>query len=239
MIVEEPVQRLTQVGIDLFREYLKQLAEGDTTEPPTVLLADAETSEPLVPVVFVENRVFATRLEAARYLAEVFSGVPGLEEDVGLWSWLSLFYFDQVCPVWDDGTRSPGREYRHILEPGFRHGHRHLMSGPFLVYRLHGEDALLLLSTKRYHENKFHHELASRQSFVSNRSIIQAVNLLYFDQATRRPKRGAQDTKRRPGALHRFVDVVQQLEINYDLYSMSAEAILELLPEEFAEWKPG
>ena len=239
VIVAEPVQRLTQLGIERFREYLRQLAEGGTAEPPTALLADGEASEPLVPVLFVENRVFATRLEAARYLAEVFSGISGLEEDVGLWSWLSLFYFDQVCPDRDDGTRSPGRDYRHILEPGYRHGHRHLLGGAFLVYRLHGEDALLLLSTRLYHENTFHHELASRQAFVSNRSIIQAVNLLYFDQETRRPKRGAQDPKRTPGTLRRFVDVVQQLEINYDLYSMSAEAIIELLPEEFAEWKPG
>jgi hypothetical protein len=239
MIVAEPVRRLTELGIDWFRQYLRQVAQGSPAEPPLVLLAHAEASEPMVPELFVETRVFSTRLEAARHLAQVFEGVSGLEEDAGLWSWLSLFYFDQVCPVRDDGTRSPGRDYRHILEPGYRYGHRHLLGGALLVYRIHGDDAVLLLCTKLHQENTFHHELASRQAFVSNRSIIQAVNLLYLDEPTRRPKRGAQDQKRIPGTLTRFVDVVQQLEINYDLYSMSADAIVALLPEEFEGWKPG
>jgi len=37
--------------------------------------------------------------------------------------------------------------------------------------------------------------------------------------------------------LRRFVDVLQQLDVNYDLYSMSAEAIVGLLPDEFDKWR--
>ena len=234
----EAVRRLTNVGIERFRTYLRSLREGSTFGPPRALLTDSEASEPFVPARFVEDRVFATRLEAAGELVRVFDGVSGLEEDVGLWSWLSLFYFDQVCPAKPDGTRSPGRDYRHILEPEYRYGHRHLLGGAFLVYRLHGEKAVLLLSTKLDQENTFHHEIASRQALVSNRAIIEAVNLLYLDERTGGAKRGAQDVKRRAGTLRRFVDVVQQLDVNYDLYSMTGEGIVELLPEEFAQWKP-
>jgi len=232
------VRRLTQAGIKRFRSYLRSLSEGSTSGPPRSLVTDSEASEPFAPARFVEDRVFTTRLDAAGELVKVFDGVPGLEEDVGLWSWLSLLYFDQVCPAKPDGTRSPGRDYRHILEPGYRYGHRHLLGGAFLVYRLHGEAAALLLATKLHEESAFHHELASRQSFVSNRAIIEAVNLLYLDERTGRAKRNAQDPKRGPGTLRRFVDVVQQLDVNYDLYSMTAEAVLQLLPDEFAEWKP-
>ena len=163
--------------------------------------------------------------------------MSGLDGDVGLWSWLSLFYFDQVCPPRPDGTRAPGRDYRHILEPTYRYGHRHLLGGPHLVYRLHGEQAALLLCTKLYQENTFHHELASRQAFISNPAIIRAANLLYLEPRTQRPKRGAQDPKRTPGTLRRFIDVLQQLDLNYDLYSMSGEALVGLLPAEFDEWK--
>ena len=35
-----------------------------------------------------------------------------------------------------------------------------------------------------------------------------------------RPKRGAASTKRKPGTLRRFVDLIQQLDLTYDLYSM-------------------
>lgn len=234
----EAVRRLTEAGIEQFRQYLRSLTEGNLGVPPHAILTDAEASEPFAPVRFLEHRIYATRLDAARELATVFGGVPSLEDDVGLWSWLSLFYFDQLCPARPDGTRSPGRDYRHILEPGYPHGHRHLLEGAVLVYRLHGEKGLLLLSSKLHEESAFHHEIASRQAFVSNRSIIEAVNMLYLDERTGRAKRGAQDTRRGPGTLRRFVDVVQQLDVNYDLYSMTAEAIVDLLPDEFAEWKP-
>lgn len=233
----EPVRRLTAAGIQQFRDYLEELREGRTLTPPRSLLRIEETSEPVSPVRSVEGRAFATRLEAARYLTEALYGLPRVEEDVGLWSWLSLFYFDQVCPARPDGVRFPGRDYRHIPEPDYRYAHRHLLGGPFVVYRLHGEQAALLLGTPAYRENSFHHELASRQAFISNPTIIGAVNLLYLDERTRGPKRQAQDPKHGPGTLRRFIDVVQQIDLNYDLYSMTAEAMVGLLPAEFDEWK--
>jgi hypothetical protein len=233
----DAIRQLTRAGIERLRDYLNRLREGGTTVPPRSLLADSETSGSFSPPCSVERQDFPTRLEAARYLAEVFDGIEGLEEDVGLWSWLSLFYFDQVCPPELDGSRSPGRDYRHILESGYRYGHRHLLSGPFLVYRLHKEAAKLLLSTKVHQENLFHHQLASRQAFISNPAIIKAANCLYLDERTGRPKRGAHDPKRGPGTLLRFIDVVRQLDLNYDLYSMSAEALIDLLPSEFDGWR--
>jgi hypothetical protein len=237
----EMVRRLTKGGIERFREFLNELRTGSTSGPPRSLLTDPETSEPFSRERSVEQRAFDTRLEAARYLSQVFDGVPvlELEEDIGLWSWLSLYFFDQVCPARPDGTRSPGRDYRHILEPGYLYGHRHLLNGAFLVYALHGEKAVLLLCTKVYQENMFHHELASRQLFISNSAIIRAASLLYFDERRGRPKRGAQDPKRAPGTVRRFVDVLQQLDVNYDLYNrrMSAEALVGLLPAEFDEWR--
>jgi len=231
------VRRLTDPGTERFRGYLQGLREGSRAQPPRSLLADPKTSEPFAPELPIEKRTYETRLEAARYLSRVFDGISCLQEDIGLWTWLSLFYFEQVCPAKPDGTRSPGRDYRHILEPGYLRGHRHLLGGAFLVYGLHGEQAALLLCTKVHQENMFHHELASRQIFISNPSIIQAANLLYLDPRRGRPKRGAQDPKRAPGTARRFVDVLQQLDVNYDLYSMSPDAIVRLLPPEFDKWR--
>lgn len=233
----QTVRRLTQTGIEQFRDYLKKLREGATAGPDRSLLTDPKASEPFDRPGSIEDRSFPTRLELARYLTEVFDGIEELEEDVGFWSWLSLFYFDQVCPLGPDGRRQPGRDYRHILEPGYLYGHRHLLGGPFLVYRLHGERARLLLSTKIHQENDFHHELASRQTLISNPTIMEAADRLYFDERTGRPKPGAQDSKRAPGTLRRFIDVVQQLDLNYDLHSMTADALLGLLPSEFDQWR--
>lgn len=60
---------------------------------------------------------------------------------------------------------------------------------------------------------------------------------LYWDDKSQRPKRGAAPNKRKPGTLRRFVDVIQQLELTYDLYSMDGREILTLLPDEFTPWR--
>ena len=210
--------------------------------PPAELLNDPDFSAPLTWETEVEQRNFNTRLELAQYLADVLQGAEndGLENDVELWSWLSLFYFDQVCPVEENGLRKPGRDYRHILEPGYPNGHRHLLAGAYLVYSVYGlEENLsrLLLWTPLHLESKFHHELAGRQTLITNRSILEAADKMYFKESEGKPQKGALIKKNVPGTLQRFIDVIQQLDLNYDLYSMSGEQILALLPPEFDKWK--
>ncbi len=238
MAATSQLRCLNETGIERFRAYLQSLREGGTDPPPRDMLTDPRTSLVFEPDKTIEDREFPTRREAARYLNEVLGDVPGVEENVGLWSWLSLFYFDQVCPPRNDGKRKPGRDYRHIPELGYLQGHRHLLGGPFLVYRLHGERARLLLASPLYRENHFHHQLASRQTLISCPAVVEAATLMYYDETRNRPKRGAQDPDRPPGGLLRFVDVLQQLEVNYDLHSMDGQTLLQLLPQEFDRWKP-
>jgi hypothetical protein len=162
-----------------------------------------------------------------------------IEADVYLWSWLSLFYFDQICPAQKDGIRKPGRDYRHILEPGYPYGHNHLLAGAYLVYTIYGlNDGLskLLLYTPPYIESGFHHQLAQRQSIITNKGLMEAAHLLYISNQESKPKFGA-IAKNKAGTVYRFIDVIQQLDLNYDLYSMTGEDVLKLLPAEFNKWK--
>ena len=133
-----------------------------------------------------------------------------------------------------------GRDCRHILEPGYPNGHRHLLAGPYLVYSLYGlgEDlSRLLLWTPLHVESQFHNELAGRQTLITNKGLLHAADKLYFDKSDNKPKRGALMEKNSPGTLLRFINIVQQLDLTYDLYSMSGEEILALLPPEFDKWK--
>lgn len=242
MTSEVAIRKFTDEGIDQFRNYLAELREGSTSPPPFQILNDPSTSEPMSDEVQIENRTFETRLDLARYLDDVLANIDhdSIETDVHLWSWLSLFYFDEVCPAQNDGIRKPGRDYRHILEPGYPNGHRHLLCGPFMVYSVYelGENlSKLLLCTAIPIENKFHHELAVRQSLITNRGTLKAVHLLYYDEVGNKPKRGAQVKKPIPGGFYRFISIIQQLDLNYDLYSMSGNEILDFLPPEFNKWK--
>jgi hypothetical protein len=236
------IRKFNDNGIEQFRRYLAELRGGSTVPPPFSLLVDPKASETINSEAEIENREFKTRLELARYLDDVFAEFEGdsIENDFYLWSWLSLFYFDQVCPVQSNSTRKPGRDYRHILEPGYPNGHRHLLCGPYMVYsvyRLGDRLSKILLCTSIPIENKFHHELAGRQNLITNRGILEAVHSLYFEESGNRPKRGAQVKKAAPGTFYRFIDIIQQLDLNYDLYSMSGEEVLELLPPEFDRWR--
>jgi hypothetical protein len=163
-----------------------------------------------------------------------------IDHNPGVWNWLSLFYFDRLCPP-AAGRRSPGRDYRYVLPPvddaeHFRHYYRHLLAGAYTIYRLHQTGARVLLCGAIEKFDDFNEQLASRQEFVSNPGIIEAADLLYFDATAGKPRRGAASNKRRPGTLRRYVDVIQQFDLTYDLYSLTGSQILKLLPEEFRKW---
>jgi hypothetical protein len=232
---------LNEKGIQKFREYLAVAREGSTQQPPTEILRNSAYSSELRGSVEVEARMFGSKLEIAKYLNEKLNIFPQsqIDRDFGLWSWLSLYYFDQVCPPSKSGIRIPGQNGRHILDVDYRLYRYHLLFGPYNVYRLQGDKASLLLSGPLYETSKHYLELAARQGFITNRGVIEAASLLYFDPEQRKPKRGSAVTVRKPGALIRFIDVVQQLDLTHDLYSMTGEEVLALLPAEFDGWRTG
>ncbi len=235
----EEVRILNEEGVRRFREYLFDLRTGSRQDPPWEMLTDPWCSAKVQGNVEIEQRYFESGLNAARYLNEALRplGRSTMEQKISLWTWLSLFYFDQVCPVMRNGKRIPGKDYRHILDLDSRRYYRHLLVGPYTIFDLHREKASLLLYNPPSQSSKFRLELACRQGFITNRGIVEAANLLYFDSEKGKAKPGAAVTSRKPGTLFRFIDVVQQLDLTYDLYSMSGEEVLDLLPPEFDEWK--
>ncbi len=235
------IRALNEKGILAFSKYLTEVREGLIRETPMELLTDPSYSSKIADKAEIEDRLFNSKLEMAKYLYEALQMIPQsqIDQNVGLWSWLSLYYFNQVCPASKSGRRIPGQDYRYILELDYRRYYRHLLAGPYNIFKLHGEGAPLLLSGPPDRISKYSEELSSRQGFITNKGVIEAANLLYFDFDKKSPKRGPAVTTRKPGALIRFIDVVQQLDLTHDLYSMTGEEVLALLPSEFDEWRPG
>ncbi len=232
------VRKLKSKGVDEFQKYLHSLVDNPCTPPPLELLTDSNFSEEVKGSPEIENKDFRSRMEIVSYLSQALETINHSTdiENKGLWSWLSLFYFDQICPEDDEGNRKPGRDYRHIVEIGYRYKHRHLLAGPFMVYKMYGAKGRLLLHGPAYQESRIFHEIVARQEFITNSGIIDAIDNLYFDEKREGP-RVAVLSKVKPGTLLRFVDVVHQLELTYDLYSMGKLDILSLLPSEFDVWK--
>jgi hypothetical protein len=224
-------------GIEELRGFLQQIRGGaEFRANPAILYLDEYTTR-LPRTVDIEPRTFASKFAAAEYLAGVLADVPASAAEVGLWSWLALFYFDQLSPLDASGRRRPREDYHYIPSNSGWQRDRHLLAGPYKLYQQHGANARLLLYPPVHEHGAFVYDLGFRRDLITNKGLIEAIDLLYWDAKRGRPKRGA-TTASRPGNLRRLITVVQQLDFNYDLYGMRAEEILRLLPPEFDAWKP-
>lgn len=235
------VRRLSQNGVDMFRGYLESLTTDDSAPYPAELLDDDEDASEIMPAVEVEARTFNSRIEAAEYLDEKFSSasMQGIEGDIGVWAWLALFYFDQLCAKDRDGDLRPGEIARWIPEiDNYRKYYRHLLLGPLSIYRAHRDDpqrALALLCGPLREPGDVVEQLAARQELVTNRAVIQAATTLYVDNTTKKLRRGA--AGRGAGSARRLADVLNQLDVTWDLYGMAANELVLLLPKEFDRFR--
>jgi len=237
------VRRLNERGVDRMREYLGSLKTHQPWPLPIEILTDAAMSEQLSAAhLEVEPRAFANRFEAAEYFDDVFSssGVTDIERDVGLWAWLTLFYFDQVCPPDSRGRRAPGDMARYIPDPdNFRKYYRHLLAGPYRLFRAHFKNPMAvwaLLCGTLHQPGEIVEQLCSRQEIVTNHCLMVAITVMYIDPETRRPKRGPGGSG--AGSARRLPKVLNQFDVTWDLYSMTPMQILKMLPQEFDRWKP-
>lgn len=234
------LRKLNARGIAAFQEYLRSIRAGSEFQSSPALLYVDEFSSAIQPRIEIAPRKFASKLDAAVYLANALQPIdsPLLASDIGLWAWLALFYFDQLSPIGADGKRRPREDYHYITGAGRWVNERHLLAGPYRIYKMHGDRARLLLHPAVHQHGTFIYDLSFHRDLITNRGLIAAIDMLYWNARTKRPKRGA-TTASRPGNLRRLIAVLQQLDLNYDLYGMRAAEILSLLPEEFAAWLPG
>ena len=234
------VARLNENAIRLFAGWMETLKQGGSLRAPLSLLTDAQFTEPLGVEIEVESRTFGNRFEAAEYLHNRFApaGLTDIERDSGLWAWLSLFYFDAVCPPGKGGVRKPGALARHIPEPGnFQRYYRHLLAGPYRIYRAHRENprrALALLCQPLDSPGDVVEQLASRQEVVTNPGILELATKLYVDSRTQRLKRGAGGKS--SGSARRLYDVLEQFDLTWDLYASTGDELAAVMPGEFAKF---
>ena len=221
-------------GIRCFREFraspVKEAGELDA------ILEEPSLSAEISPVIDVKPKEFPNRFAAGEYLYNLFrdADITNLDDNPEIWAWLAAFYFWQLCPP---GTR-PGKDYR--WEPSvsnFRNYYRHLIAGPYYIYRAHQDNpqlALAVLATPLHRPGDIVEQLASRQEIVTNETVMDAATRLYIG-SDGTPK--ARAAGRGDGSARRLADVLAQLDLTWDLYDISTEKLLDLLPSEFDGFK--
>ena len=230
------VRQLNEQGIERFEAFLGSLTTPTTSPLPRNLLTDESTSTPFDFDIEVEDQKFANRFEAASYFDGLFGNLDTeIQMNVGLWSWLSLFYFEQICAK-KGGHFTPGQNAHWILaatDP-FRY-YRHYLAGSWQIFHANRDDpkrAMIFLCAPVETVGHFYYQLVSRMEYITNKSIVQLATDLYFDAETGRQKRGAQ-TRGKPGTVFRFTSFLNQLDRTWDLYSMSTAELKSRLPSEF------
>jgi len=237
------IRRLTESGISKFIEFIDSLTTDSPQPLPTEILKDSETSEIIGDSEFqLQNVIPAnSRLKTAEYIHELVSSIKtsSPEHDSGLWAWLSLHYFAQICPRNKKGNFTPGEIARWVPDSyNYRKYYRHLLAGPwriFSTYRDNPSIANSLLAGPVKKHGDLYEQLASRQEVVTNRALIELSTMIYFDTQKEGLKRGAGG--KGPGSPRRLADIIQQFSRTWDLYAMTAPQLLSLLPREFDKFK--
>lgn len=228
-------RKLTPLGIERFEDFLERLKGNANSRLPTYALTDPQLSEAIELNINVEPIEFSSRMEVAAHVFRLLRRDPdALRIDKGFWCWLSLYWFNDLCPL-VTGERVPGDRYRWIAELNNTHrAWKHVLAGPFQIYRAHREDpeiARALLCGAVHQQGELLSQIASRPSLVTCRAVVGAATRLYYDAETDRVRRGS--SGKGSGSVRRFADILSQLDLTWDLHSLQVAELLNLLPNEF------
>lgn len=234
------IRKLNNDGIEEFRKQLGQFRIGARKNLDTQFLTNDVTSSTFNLNIEVEFKNFVSKEHISDYLAARLNLRENrhLYYDVGLWTWLSVFYFDLVCPEKSLGVRSVKAEARYILADAknWVRYYRHLLACSARLYCELGELAKPFLMSPIHIWGDFHEQLTAYQSIATNSALIGTAKKLYWDENAKKLKRGA--GSKGPGSPRRFSDIVGQFELTYDLNAMQSKDIVELFPQnEFSKWQ--
>lgn len=228
------LRRFNTAGLKKFEEYVLA-GNRQVTAPPRDLLEDPAYTE-----AFLDVDLDETTYESKFDLGLAVCAAVGPERtkmllaDQAVWPWLSLFYSDSTMPL-RKSEYFIGDAQRHLLGgktawSQYNHHHRHLVRGAVQAVAQFGSNARVMLGAPAEH-SKLEEQLMSRKvgsGYAYSSSLMEVVNRLYWDGPSQKTKRGAKSTGK--GSVVRLVQVLQQLDVTYDVASLDADRLLALLP---------
>lgn len=233
------LRKLKDSGIQKMSSYLDSCKTESSPQYPEEILTDPTFSD-AVSDVEIEPRAFNNKIEISSYLYGLFveAGLIDVATNSGLWCWLSLYYFEQLCPKVRGGRFNPGARPRWIPSGDWKTYYRHLLAGPYRVYSFHRdkpERTMALLCGSINQQGEVFEQIASRLELVTNKNLVEAITRLYYDPNAGKNKRGSGGSG--GGSPRRLAEVISQFNLTWDLYSMTTDEFTELLPPEFDKFK--
>lgn len=233
------LRRFNEAGIAAFRNYLKGLRESPTLRPPFELLDDDSLTTTLPMVTGLSHPGFSAKRDAAEYLRELLKPLAGQDvfRDVGMWTWLTLWFFDDVCPA-SAGARKPkDADVYYILNPAWNRRYRHLLATPLEVLQVFPKHNRFFLSAALSTHGDPIEQVWSKFYVTRHNSVAEAIDMLFYDEATNGPKSGLFPKSEKRGDLrNRFPIRIKQLRKTYDIAVLDGARLVKLLGDEFSTW---
>lgn len=235
------LRSLNADGMEKYKKALQELREKKCSEIPSSLLLDSRYSNEVEEDIFIEQMPFKSKKEICIYLAEAIQLGRNTKFyfDTGLWSWLSLFYFDFVCPKHQDDSWKIREDHWYIAahpKIAYRY-YRHCFAYPCRAYVEMGNAAEALLLGPISKNTELAELFGGSKEIAYSTNIVRVASKLYMDERTKKIKRGAVSRNPHSGGIRRFTKVINQLALNFDLETMSFDEIYNILPQEFNFWK--
>jgi hypothetical protein len=155
-----------------------------------------------------------------------------ISEDCNLWDWLSMILFEQIFVPEKIGGYM---EYRYVLNLDLRFRFRHLIRGPWWTVNQYKNHAKIFTYTKPYEQNDFLEQFIKIQDLREMKTIPEMCMKLYYDEESERSVPGI--SKGKIGGFPRLRDKIAQFNKIKNLWDMSADEIIKLLPKEFDKYK--
>lgn len=190
-----------------------------------------------------DTMVFDSRYDFGHYLHETLPVELSKVQysNVGLWAWISAAYLPQLLKRSSRGnSHDLWSTYRYIplAYSKFRY-YRHLAFISFWLHRQLGETAArLFLSRPMYeHSDAIEQLYTSDKDFLTTPALLEVSVEMYLDAESGMMKKKALG-KETPGSARRLATkVAKQLQMNFDMHSMTKEQVYSLLPAEFDNWR--
>ena len=229
------LRELNEFGTQCFQRYLDELRKGsDLTMTAEEILGREATTEATEFSDKLNTAPFASRYEMGCYLVDIFSGqqVSALISRDGLWNWIALTWLDQLKggKLREDHNYIIGDQYSRAMR------YRHSVFMSWWLVKKYGETAKYLLSKPANVRGEVTEQLLSVQYYISCAGFINAGEQLYWDREACELKKGAGG--KGAGSSRRFMAWIAQIELNYDLFEISTQTLMDLLPAEFDRFKP-
>ena len=246
--MSDKIRELTVEGAERFADYIRRLQAEPTLPPPFALLNDDSSSSDTSFTATIERepggKLFSDRHAFGGYLANALREARTAEISLNyrLWNWLALYYFDQLCPM-QGGRREVRESSAYCLPPRYRFNryYRHLVRTPWIAVKLHPVSSRAVLIPRSHKppsisvRGEIAEQVLGRQGVFRSKAVLEAIDKLYFDERTGRPRAGTAGG--RGGSPRRLGKILKQFALTYDLEYPEAGLVSGLLPSEFDRWR--